>query len=249
MQGANSEVASRAAEFYDARWQQQGAELTRQRRLRISFILESIARFKNSRAATILDLGCGCGWMAPFLSPYGKVTGIDFAPNSITFAEQTYGSHGKFVLAQPNQTITKQLGISSFDIVVSSEVIEHTVDQSAFLGEINSLLRPEGICILTTPNGNVWEEFERKFKADCQPIENWLTPDQCSRTVSEAGFEILRHVGGVFPGLRLGRRRWMQHRLVTAAFRTVGLSGLHGHICRSNALYQFLVAKKLPPTV
>ena len=46
------------------------------------------------------------------------------------------------------------LGSGTFDAVVSVEVIEHVDDDRAFVGNIRKVLRPGGVAILTTPNGD-----------------------------------------------------------------------------------------------
>jgi len=42
----------------------------------------------------------------------------------------------------------------SFDAIVSVEVIEHVDDDSAFVANLERTLRPGGVAILTTPNGD-----------------------------------------------------------------------------------------------
>lgn len=42
----------------------------------------------------------------------------------------------------------------SFDMVTSVEVIEHVDDDEAFVANISNVLRPNGVALLTTPNGD-----------------------------------------------------------------------------------------------
>jgi hypothetical protein len=45
-----------------------------------------------------------------------------------------------------------QLLGDTFDLVISTEVIEHVENPIAFLRLVNSMLSPEGVAIITTPN-------------------------------------------------------------------------------------------------
>lgn len=46
------------------------------------------------------------------------------------------------------------LGSETFDALVSVEVIEHVDDDHAFVANMRKVLRPGGVAILTTPNGD-----------------------------------------------------------------------------------------------
>ncbi len=131
----------------------------------------------------ILDLGCGRGWMAEFLSPFGKPTGVDFSPDGIQFAKDNYASYGEFYLANPDSETMGLPADRRFDVVVSSEVIEHAEDPLQYVRQIKRFLKPRGWLLLTTPNGNVWPEFEkaRLFVHCVQPVENWLKPSRLSQ--------------------------------------------------------------------
>ena len=43
---------------------------------------------------------------------------------------------------------------ASIDIVVAVEVLEHVPDDDAFVGEIRRVLKPDGVFVMTTPNGD-----------------------------------------------------------------------------------------------
>jgi len=45
---------------------------------------------------------------------------------------------------------------SSFDVVWSTEVIEHLYEPKFFLDEIDRILKPHGVAVLTTPNSHWW---------------------------------------------------------------------------------------------
>lgn len=63
-----------------------------------------------------------------------------------------------------------ELESESFDITVSVEVIEHVEEDEKFVSEISRVLKPEGVFILTTPNGdfvkNTNPDHKRHYKKE-----------------------------------------------------------------------------------
>ena len=97
---------------------------------------------------TICDLGCGNGHISGRLAALGyQVSGIDASPSGIKIARRTYPGV-EFVEA----VIGRELeGIGSFDLVISSDVIEHLYRPSDLLEAAKSLLKPHGQILLGTP--------------------------------------------------------------------------------------------------
>jgi len=246
---ANTNAASAAqnAGYYDALWKKLAAELGDFEKDRAEFVVAGIKRHVRAEGLEILDFGCGRGWMAPFLAPFGRVTGIDFSKEGISIARRQYGEVGTFLLADPG---APQLGIpvgKQFDVVVSSEVIEHVLDHESFMAQIVSLMKPQGWCFLTTPNGNVWDRFrsDARFKPGLQPIENWLTPAKLSALLRRYGLGIVRHEGRPMYDFRWGIYRVLLKRRVHAAFRFLNLNSLYGKVILPVALFQAVIARKL----
>ncbi len=100
----------------------------------------------------LLDLGCGDGALTYLLAKAGaQVTGVDNEAEGLEFAKQHFSRHnarGNFVLADVRST---GLPDSSFDIVVSSDVIEHVEHPEELIAEAARVLKPGGVFILTTP--------------------------------------------------------------------------------------------------
>jgi ubiquinone/menaquinone biosynthesis C-methylase UbiE len=80
---------------------------------------------------------------------------------------------------------------SAFDVVVSSECIEHTADPYEAIAEMYRVLRPGGMLILTTPN-KLWYPVLlvarklclRKFSGP----ECWTWPHETRRRLEALGF-------------------------------------------------------------
>ncbi|HMT28118.1 MAG TPA: class I SAM-dependent methyltransferase [Bacteroidia bacterium] len=108
--------------------------------LRYNYIKQS---FENSgQRKFLLDLGCG---VKPFKHMYDK-----FSTRSvgIDVAQSPHGSE-KVDVVYDGKNIP--FSDQEFDIVFSTEVMEHVPDPNHFLSEINRVLQPGGILIMTTP--------------------------------------------------------------------------------------------------
>lgn len=96
----------------------------------------------------ICDLGCGNGHITGRLAALGyQVTGVDASESGTKIARRMYPGV-EFVEATINRDL-KDLG--SFDLVISSDVIEHLYRPSDLLEAAKSLLKPQGQILLGTP--------------------------------------------------------------------------------------------------
>ncbi len=122
-----------------------------------SMRVENLARFDFFRrkvsGSIILDLGCGVGEGTSFLSnhdPRLSILGIDISFDSIHYARQN--SPGKNLCFACMDITNLAIKDSTFDAIVSIEVIEHITDVKRYLGEAYRVLKPGGLLFLTTPN-------------------------------------------------------------------------------------------------
>ncbi len=97
---------------------------------------------------TILDFGCGTGWLTERLAQFGPTTGIDLADDVIA-AAQSRTPHIKFLAGDFFHTPVPS---ASYDIVISQEVIAHIPAQEAYLDRAAEVLKSRGYLIITTPN-------------------------------------------------------------------------------------------------
>jgi 2-polyprenyl-3-methyl-5-hydroxy-6-metoxy-1,4-benzoquinol methylase len=97
---------------------------------------------------SICDLGCGNGHITGRLAALGyQVTGVDASASGIKIARRTYPGV-EFI----EGLIGKDLNnLGSFDLVISSDVIEHLYRPSDLLEAATSLLKPHGQILLGTP--------------------------------------------------------------------------------------------------
>jgi ubiquinone biosynthesis O-methyltransferase len=103
----------------------------------------------------VLDIGCQYGVFSFFLAEKGaEVTGMDISQRWIARcqreASMKYDDKSFDFLAGDAQELPFEDG--SFDVVVCSEVIEHVDHPGNVLSEINRVLVPGGVLVLSTPN-------------------------------------------------------------------------------------------------
>lgn len=156
---------------YDTFWDTKKKSLCIDEKCREEFIISIFKKInrKEGKELNILDLGCGRGWLTNILSEYGNVVGVDL---SVKTAKKLFPDL-KFIEAD----ICRSETFGEYDVIVSSDVIEHliTKDQEIYIKNINRMLKPSGYLILTTPNKPVEEKHLKNMgNIRLQPIENWF---------------------------------------------------------------------------
>jgi SAM-dependent methyltransferase len=110
--------------------------------------LEMIIRAAGERIrGCILEDGCGIGMYVEHLSEYGgTVIGLEYdferAAEARKNSRHIVNAAGEFV----------PLPSSTFDLILSHEVIEHVQDDRAAIREMIRVLRPSGRIVLFVPN-------------------------------------------------------------------------------------------------
>jgi len=98
----------------------------------------------------ILDLGCGDGVLSYLLYRAGfKVTGIDVDELGINLAIKQHNKRKTSCIFSCMSS--SELPDSSFDAIVCSDVIEHVDDAHQLIGDIQRILKPGGVAIISTP--------------------------------------------------------------------------------------------------
>ena len=106
----------------------------------------------RAKGADVLDIGCGYGYGSHLLSKTARsVTGIDFHPPAIAFAKEQY-LVPNLSYREHDANLPLPFEDGSFDLIVSSEVIEHMHKQNELIEEIARVGRPGGHVIIKTPN-------------------------------------------------------------------------------------------------
>ena len=103
------------------------------------FVEDGLRGFDRSTPISVLDVGCGSLPYKSFSGPEWNWTGLDIEGNPL--ADIRVATTDK----------TWDLPSESFDLVLCTEVLEHSKYPESILTEIHRVLKPDGKLMLTTP--------------------------------------------------------------------------------------------------
>ena len=154
-----------------------------------------------------LEVGCGTGEISRTLA--GRTRDLTVSDISEALARQAGERSGCSWSRQDACQLTFPGG--RFDLVVSSECIEHTPDPRRALSEMARVLAPGGLLVVTTPN-RLW--FPTLLLAQAlrlrrfQGNEYWIFASQARLVLQRAGLSIRKTSGcHLFPWQLPGARR------------------------------------------
>jgi SAM-dependent methyltransferase len=97
----------------------------------------------------VLEIGCGEGRGVELLAPLSNsYTAIDKIPSVVEKLQANHPDYSFEVGTIPPLPYRD----GQFDVVVSFQVIEHIQNDDLYLAEINRVLKPGGIALISTPN-------------------------------------------------------------------------------------------------
>jgi SAM-dependent methyltransferase len=173
--------------YYDKVFKKNSGVQSKWHHLKFRKILEFVNDNKN-----VLNIACSAGTLDPLISGE-NVVGLDFSFKQLIYANSNNRSnHNCYICGEGCRLPIKT---NSFDLVISSEFIEHidSVSFDQFLSEIYRILKPGGELILTTPNYlSFWPLLEVVLNnvGDVDYAEqhiNKFTPSRLSRNALESG--------------------------------------------------------------
>lgn len=148
-------------------------------RIRELGTIMQLMQLETPAGARILEIGAGTGWQAQIISQAGfAVDAIDmpssvYAPDRV-FPIRNYDGH-RIPFAE-----------ATFDVVYSSNVLEHVAHAKAFQREIHRVLKPDGIAIHVVPSGSwrLWSNITH-YPYIARRVFNTLIGDQPTEKCSE----------------------------------------------------------------
>ena len=157
---------------------------------RLEIVFDELLKPDELKGKRLLDVGAGTGWFSERAARAGaRVTSTDIGINML---RQIRGRSRAALFA--SDACDLGLAPETFDVVISSECIEHTPDPLRAISEMCRVLRRPGVLILTTPN-RVWHfsaVIAERFKLrPYEGLENWVGWRDLRTTVQSAGLQLV----------------------------------------------------------
>lgn len=116
---------------------------------------EHLTRYQSAlelvKNNVVLDIASGSGYGTNLLASKAKfVFGVDISKEAVAYAKNNFSKKNTEFILGDGESIP--LDENSVDIVVTFETIEHIKDYKNFIKEINRVLKPNGLVVVSTPN-------------------------------------------------------------------------------------------------
>ena len=164
-----------------------------------------------SESLDLLEVGSGGGHILRMF-PGARLTALDVSGAYLDVARENLAGYDvRFIKGEVDKL---DLPSASFDRIICSEVLEHTVDPEAILATLARLLRPEGVAVITIPNDPLiarlkawlrrspagpWLRDRGEWGGDIYHLHQW-TPDAFQR-VLERWFRVAQRQAAPFDAL------------------------------------------------
>ncbi len=163
---------------------------------RLEILIDRFLPVERVAGRVALDVGAGLGFFSARLQAKGAtVTAADIGQNLLNLVHERVGCRCECVDALE---LAEHFGRESFDLVVSSECIEHTPDPLSAVRQMAAVLRPGGYLALSTPNlpwyPVVWAATKVRFRP-FDGLENFSTFGRIRRTLDESGIDVVEEYG------------------------------------------------------
>ena len=172
--------------------------------------LETIRHLNLSTGESVLDVGCGPGFlcenMAEIVGRGGTVVGIDISADLIARCNRRKAS--TWISYETGDAARLKQSDSSFDVVVCTQVAEYVADVDRVLSEAFRVLKPNGRTVFVATDWDALVWFSDNPKRMAAVMKSWEghcahphLPRSMAFRLSNAGFRL--DGAAVFPILNL----------------------------------------------
>lgn len=168
-----------------------------------------VMQLDRFNAHSVLDLGCGNGWLTAALARCGfEACGLDSSHSGIAIARS---AHHEVPFVQADALLPPPLELQDrFDAIVAVETVDHVAQPRRLLMNARQMLRPGGLLLLTVPyHGylkNLGIALSGRFDLRLQAVEDhgrlkFFSHHSLGTLVQQCGFEgvQIQNLGRVSP--------------------------------------------------
>jgi 2-polyprenyl-3-methyl-5-hydroxy-6-metoxy-1,4-benzoquinol methylase len=165
---------------------------------RIEVLVHEFLGAERLAGKTCLDGGCGLGDFSMEMLKFGpkRIVAVDIAPSLVS----QLAARAPAIEARTADLLDLASVVpETFDVVLSSEVIEHTPDPKTAVRSLLARVASGGYLALSVPNRRwiwllwlaQWTGLRKKYTG----WENWVAPPDLTGWIEQEGFEIVRAEG------------------------------------------------------
>jgi len=193
------------------------------------YLLRTLMKILNElslpNSSLILDAGCGGGYVTNQLIKWGykNIYGFDISKSGIEIATKNFPEiSDKFRIHDGyERKLPEGFPRGSYDLILSSEVIEHLFEPKVYLENLHHWLSGDGFLVLTTPyHGylkNLAISLFNRFDSHFHPLVSgghikFFSKDTLYKLLHEAHFQPLAFLGS-------GRLPYLWKSMVVVAKR------------------------------
>lgn len=142
----------------------------------------SIQRLGSLAGKTVLDVGCGTGWLSVILAKRGaaRVDGFDISGEAIKDANACAETNGCTDICRFRQGSCYEIPFDNggYDVVAGQAILHHLRNKEAAARELHRVMRTGATAVFYEPLGNseLFERFRQKlpFASDTDDPDHWM---------------------------------------------------------------------------
>lgn len=161
---------------------------------RLRLLFSEYLIMDDVKGKRVLDIGAGMGYFSRALTEWGaEVVAVDMGPTLMSQVREKCPA-----LPVVGSVLELMFRDSSFDVVLCTEVIEHTTDPARAVSELCRVTAPGGLLVVTTPN-RVWKPAivvaNTLHLRPYMGYENWVGYGELAGWIKAQNFAIERQEG------------------------------------------------------
>ena len=163
---------------------------------RMEILIDRFLPDERLRGRRVLEVGVGLGFFSQRLQEHGAVvTASDIGPELLRGVRESVGC--ECVIADA-LSLVECFGKNQFDVVLSSECVEHTPDPMEAVRQMAGVLKPGGYLSLSTPNRVWWPIVRTASILKLRPydgLENFSSFSLIRTTLDACGMDVVEEYG------------------------------------------------------